>query len=202
MHQNSKLLFGQHAEKYIFEGAKVLEIGPDNFPSTYQSLCTKKTATWDSLDIYQSPKLTYSTTNPYSFPIPENTYDIVISGQVIEHVQKVWVWMKEIARVMAPGGLVITIAPASWPYHEHPVDCWRIYPEGMKALSEDAGLTVVECLWGTLEKPEFKHAIPGRSANEQDPNYRSITEQLAVSHNFPVEKSFDTICVARKPIPG
>lgn len=62
----------------------------------------------------------------YEFPIPSDSYDIVLSGGVIEHVRKVWVWIREVARVCKIGGLVITVAPASWPYHVAPIDCWRL----------------------------------------------------------------------------
>ena len=203
MHQNSYLIFLAYAKKYISEGMRVLEIGPDRSPSTYQSLSQVETAAWDTLDLYQSPHLTYVASGPYSFPIPDGAYDVVISGQVLEHVPKVWTWMKEVARVAKPGGVIITIAPASWPYHEAPIDCWRVYPQGMKALSEEAGLEVEFCAWGTMEHPEFKNALPGRSAEDQPPGFRAICLQLAQSHDFPVEKSFDTICIARKPLaPG
>jgi SAM-dependent methyltransferase len=96
--------------------------------------------TWETVDLYESPNLAYRAIDEYHFPIPDDTFDIILSGQVIEHVRKVWLWVKGVARVCKPGGLVITINPVSWGYHEAPVDCWRIYPEGMKALYEDAGL--------------------------------------------------------------
>jgi SAM-dependent methyltransferase len=105
-------------------------------------MMTHEDIQWDTLDIYDSPNLTYPKSETYSFPISDNTYDIVISGQVIEHVAKIWRWMPELARVTKPVGLVITVNPSSWPFHEAPIDCWRMYPDGMKALCEDAGLLI------------------------------------------------------------
>ena len=96
----------------------------------------------------------------YSFPVPNDTFDIVIATNVLEHVRKVWVWIKELSRACKPGGHVITINPVSWPYHEIPIDCWRAYPEGMKALYEDGGLEVI------LSKCE---AICGCSPPQQRP---------------------------------
>jgi SAM-dependent methyltransferase len=124
-----------------------LEIGPNKFPSTYQEIVDNDTITWETLDIFECSNLTYVAANEYEFPIPDETFDIVLSGQVIEHVRKIWIWMKELSRVCKRGGWVITVNPVSWRYHEAPIDCWRIYPEGMKALYDEAGLeaTVSEC---------------------------------------------------------
>jgi SAM-dependent methyltransferase len=198
MHTNSKLLFQKYAIACFQPGMKVLEIGPDTFPSSYQKLAAQDGMRWDTLDLYDSPSLTYPKSPLYSFPVPDCAYDIVLSGQVIEHVAKIWKWMPELARVVKPGGRVITINPASWPYHDAPIDCWRIYPKGMEALSEEAGLKVETSYWGTLELPQFFRALPGRSPEDQPRHVRMVFRLLGTLR-FPVEKSFDTITIARKP---
>src|SRR5690242_20556400 len=109
MHQNSELLFRRHGAPYIKNGAKVLEIGPDKLPaSTYRACCDRVAAQWDTIDLYVSPHLTYTATTPYNFPIGDDTYDVVLSGQVIEHVPRIWAWMREVARIIKPGGFVVT----------------------------------------------------------------------------------------------
>jgi SAM-dependent methyltransferase len=138
---------------------RVLEIGPDQRPSTYQRVVADPTITWETLDMDEGARwtlvstaaLTHRSTNEYIFPIADNAFDVVVSGQVIEHVRKIWRWVPELARVCKPGGLVITINPVSWEYHEAPVDCWRIYPEGMRALHADAGLTTELAVFESLE---------------------------------------------------
>jgi SAM-dependent methyltransferase len=198
MHTNSKLIFDKYARPYFDPAMRVLEIGPDGFPSTYRKMIPHEGMQWDTLDIYDSPNLTYPKSQLYSFPIADNTYDILLSGQVIEHVAKIWRWMPELARVAKPGGLVITINPSSWPYHEAPIDCWRMYPEGMKALCEDAGLSVETSFSGSLELPNFIRSLPGRSPECQPWPLRYAFRLLGL-FGFPVEKSFDTITIARKP---
>ncbi len=81
---------------------------------------------------------------PYSYPFPDNHCDVIISGSTLEHVRCPWKWMREVARILKPGGRLCVIVPYAYPYHEHPVDCWRVYPEGLRALFEDAGLTPME----------------------------------------------------------
>ncbi len=197
MHANSKLLFEKYAKQHFQPNLKVLEIGPDVFPSNYQQIVANSTMTWDTVDFPRDFPLTHTLNSEYNFPIPDNSYDIVLSGQVIEHVRKIWVWMREVARVCKPGGLVITINPVSWPYHEAPVDCWRIYPDGMRALSDDAGLEVVTSLMESLESKRFHHGLPGRSPELQPAIIRRVFHILDKFH-FPVECAYDTVTISRK----
>lgn len=198
MHKNSRLLFTKFALPLFQPGLKVLEIGPDGFPSTYQKSVTIENITWHTLDVYDSPRLTYPGAGLYSFPIPDGSYDIVLSDQVIAHVAKIWRWMPELARITKPGGVVVTIAPSSWPYHEAPIDCWRFYPAALRALCEDSGLLVENTFWGTLELPYFSRALPGRSLGHCSAVHRTVFLLLGLL-GFPIEKAFDTICIARRP---
>ena len=137
MHNNQMTLFKNYAEDFFGSSDRVLEIGPnlDNVS------IVGKTKVWDTAGIEDDQRLTYHMTE-YEIPCRDGLYDVVYSSNVLEHVQKPWVWMRELVRVCAPGGRVITLVPANWPYHEAPVDCWRVYPNGLKALMEDAGLVV------------------------------------------------------------
>lgn len=199
MHENSRLLFQKYALPHFTADCKVLEIGPNQFPSMYQSIVGSAAATWHTLDMYDSPELTYANSQEYDFPVANDEYDIVLSGQVLEHVRKPWRWLPELARTTRPGGLVITINPVSWPYHEAPVDCWRAYPEGMSALYEDAGLEVVLSIWESLEMPQHSRGIPGVSFGQQGRIQKPLT-RLKGLLNLPVEKSYDTVSVGRKPV--
>ena len=197
MHANSKLLFEKYAKPHFQPHRKVLEIGPDVSPSNYQQIVANSTMTWDTVDFPRDFPLTHTLDSEYNFPIPDNSYDIVLSGQVIEHVRKIWVWMREVARVCKPGGLVITINPVSWPYHEAPVDCWRIYPDGMRALSDDAGLEVITSVMESLESKRFHHGLPGRSPELQPAIIRRVFRLLDKFH-FPAECAYDTVTICRK----
>jgi SAM-dependent methyltransferase len=199
MHTNSRLLFEKYALPEFKRGMRVLEIGPNKVPSTYQSLTGDLPALWHTLDMYDSPMLTYPNSQEYSFAVADSSYDIVVSGQVLEHVKKPWRWLPELARVVRPGGLVITINPVSWPYHEAPVDCWRAYPEGMKALYEDSSLEVTLSYWGSLETPQYRRAVPGVSI-EQQGRIKRVLSRASGLLGLPVERSFDAITIGRKPL--
>lgn len=197
MHTNSRLLFEKYAAEYLRPGMRVLEIGPDKFPSTYQTLMAGGSFTWETLDLYEDERLTYCSKSQYSFPIADNTFDVVLSAQVLEHVRKIWLWTKELSRICKPGGVVITVSPVSWPYHEAPVDCWRAYPEGMRALYEDASLEVLVSRWESLEARGYRNHIPGRSPEWQPPLVRA-TYRLLGLFGLPVECAYDTVTIGKK----
>ncbi len=194
MHLNSQLLFRKYASRCFGDGLRVLEIGPDGFPSTYQRLIGNPTLDWQTLDLTGDPRLTHHAVDEYTFPLASDQFDVVVSGQVIEHVRKAWVWLKEVARVCKPGGYVITVNPVTWGYHEAPIDCWRIYPEGMRALYDEAGLDVEHCSAEGLE--------PWR---QRLPRYWRLLRKLVTGGPRPgygLPPVVDTITIGRKPSRG
>jgi SAM-dependent methyltransferase len=201
MHDNSILLFEKYALPGFTREKSVLEIGPDHLPSTYEKIVGDAASSWDYLDIFDRPGLTHLAKNEYLFPIPDDSYDIVVSGNVLEHVRKIWVWIKELSRVCRPGGVVITVNPVSWPFHEAPVDCWRAYPDGMKALYEDADLEVRESVFDSLEDPGFKRYLPGRSRLDQleQTGWKGrLVMPFLRRLGVPVERAYDTITIGEK----
>ncbi len=198
MHKNSLFLFEKYVKPLIRDGHKVLEVGPNAFPSDYRKMVDKEVE-WDTLDLYEHEGLTYSNSKMYDFAIQNGTYDIVLSGQVMEHVKKIWLWVAELERICKPGGKVAIISPVSWPYHEAPVDCWRIYPDGMKSLLEDfTSLELEHCNFESLETPHYSRHMPGMSIEWVSSKLRKFYKVFGPL-GFPVQKSYDLVTVARKP---
>lgn len=196
MHLNSILMFRNYAKPHFKPGRKVLEIGPDGSPSTYCKLADCADLKWETIDMTGAGWITFKSVGEYDFGLPENSYDLVLSGQVIEHVRKPWVWLKEVARVCKPGGKVITINPVNWPYHEEPVDCWRAYPEGMKALYEDAGLAVELSTWESLEPATLLPRIPFPADYRRA--YRGFWRRASRRIKWPVQRAYDCITIGTK----
>lgn len=215
MHLNSRLVFERYARAYFRSGSHVLEVGPDGRPSTYQRSVADSGVSWETADLASSAStdgdrlfgegatadLTYAMTDAYALPVGDESFDIVLSGQVIEHVPQIWRWMPELARVCRPGGYVITIGPVSWPYHEAPVDCWRVHPEGMRALCEEAGLSVVDTVSVSLEPRTSRRPYPGASFGPS-PGAKGIVKRLLGTMGWPLPIAIDTVTIARKPLTG
>ena len=98
-----------------------------------------------SCDIVPGPNVDHVLSSAYSWPeIFDASFDVVVSSQTLEHVPKPWRWVPELVRVLAAGGVMYLCAPNFMEFHEYPVDCWRVWPDGMRALMQDAGLGVVK----------------------------------------------------------
>ncbi|HEV2148858.1 MAG TPA: methyltransferase domain-containing protein [Longimicrobiaceae bacterium] len=202
MNKNDKLLFARYAREHFTRDVRVLEIGPDAHPSSFQGVVGHDVAAWDTLDFHTRTDvpLTYRATVEYSYPVPDASYDVVLSANVIEHVPRIWVWMKELARICRPGGHVVTINPISWHYHESPIDCWRIYPAGMRALCEDSGLEVVTSEWGSMDLQWLERISPAKLRRKYFwQRLSGVFVMWNAATRLPPEGSYDAITVARKP---
>jgi hypothetical protein len=70
-------------------------------------------------------------------------YDVVISGSCMEHVEDIFAWARALMATCRVGGMICVTAPHTWPHHRHPVDCWRIFPDGMRFAFRE--LKIFEC---------------------------------------------------------
>jgi SAM-dependent methyltransferase len=75
-------------------------------------------------------------------PFPDATFDSVLATEVFEHVFYLEDTLKEIHRVMKPGGHLLLSAPFVFMEHEIPHDFARYSSFGMRALLERNGFKV------------------------------------------------------------
>lgn len=80
-------------------------------------------------------------------PFPEGLFQRVECDAVLEHVRHPDRAMREIQRVLAPGGYARVVAPFCHPFHEYPKDYHRFTPDGLRLLAAD--LEVVAEGWRT-----------------------------------------------------
>lgn len=82
-------------------------------------------------------------------PYPADSFDIVVSDQVIEHLASPAKAIAECQRVLRPGGLAIVTTCFLNPLHPSPNDYWRFTPEGLHCLFNNPGWEILECGgWG------------------------------------------------------
>jgi SAM-dependent methyltransferase len=122
----------------------VIDIGSMDVNGSYRPIFEKRGWKYIGLDLQAGANVDMVLADPYRIAIEDASVDLVVSGQAFEHIQFFWVTFTEIVRVLRPGGLFFLIAPSRGPEHRYPVDCWRFYPDGYRALAAWGKVDVVE----------------------------------------------------------
>jgi SAM-dependent methyltransferase len=74
-----------------------------------------------------------------SLPVGDESFDIVLCTQVLEHVDDPAQAVRELHRVTAPGGRVLASTHGVMLYHPNPQDLWRWTHTGLERLFRDGG---------------------------------------------------------------
>lgn len=78
------------------------------------------------------------------FPCNDNSFDNVISNEVLEHVFEPELFLKEIHRVLKVDGKILLTVPFVWDEHEQPNDFGRYTSYGLKYILEKNGFEIIE----------------------------------------------------------
>ena len=135
----------------------ILDIGSQDVNGSYRELFNSPAWRYLGVDMVPGKNVDILLSNPYRFKeIRSSSVDVVISGQALEHVEFFWITMLEMARVLKRGGVCCIIVPSAGPEHRFPVDCWRFYPDGLKALARYARLDVLDVVteWDAAGYPD------------------------------------------------
>lgn len=108
----------------------------------HRQLLEEYDVTYTGVDIQAGRNVDIQMTQPYKIPVPSHSQDVVLSGQVFEHIPFPWASILEIARVLRTGGVFMMTVPSRG-HHHSTYDCWRYYPDSMRALAAQADLTLV-----------------------------------------------------------
>ncbi len=82
-------------------------------------------------------------------PYANDSFDLVMSTQVLEHVPDPLALLAEMARVCKPGGEIVVSLPFVYQEHEEPFDYYRFTSFGIAELLSRVGLQTVESLKDT-----------------------------------------------------
>jgi SAM-dependent methyltransferase len=142
MHPSSLRHMRDLIARYAAGTGTVVDIGSADVNGSYRSLFSG--ARYIGVDMAPGRGVDVVAPDPYRYPLPSGAADLVISGQVFEHIEFFWLSVLEMTRIVRRGGLIFLIAPSRGPEHRHPVDCWRFYPDGFRALARWSGTELVE----------------------------------------------------------
>lgn len=84
----------------------------------------------------------FETFDGVSIPFEDASFDLVYCKQVFEHVRHPLPLLKDVRRVLAPGGFFAGSTSQLEPFHS--LSMWNYTPVGFRELLADAGLTALE----------------------------------------------------------
>jgi SAM-dependent methyltransferase len=73
----------------------------------------------------------------------DDSFDVVLSTQVLEHVEDPAVYLSECLRVLRPGGRLLLSTHGIMVLHPDPVDYWRWTCDGLARAVREAGFEIV-----------------------------------------------------------
>lgn len=145
----------------MMKNPAVLDFGSQIVPGqklTHKSLFSDYSCKYTGLDLSSGNNVDVVMEEPYSIPFEDNTFDVIITGQVIEHIPFLWATFLELARILKPSGYIFCSAPSRGHQHDAPYDCWRFYPDSYKALAVFSNLCLVEVETNfPIRKPKMQH---------------------------------------------
>ena len=194
MHQWAYDEMAACVNKYMRKGQKYTVVDYGSFSSRRRTAMTHRTLLEDfdcdivGVDIRAGNNVDVVMPKPYRVPMKSNSADVVISGQVFEHIPYFWASMLEIARLLRTDGYLFMTVPSRGHVHTS-VDCWRYYPDGLRAMAAFSGLTLREAR--TDFPPRLREFKPGMERGGGRHHYAGID----------VENRYwgDTVGVFQKP---
>lgn len=117
----------------------------------------------------------------HEMPIEDDIFDTVLCTQVLEHLEWPRESVKEMHRVLKPGGKLYMTVPMAHPEHQTPYDFFRYTSYGLESICRHAGfhdikITPFGGLWvrWAYELPRGLSIFPSAGLHSKKPNILGI----------------------------
>jgi SAM-dependent methyltransferase len=108
----------------------LVDFGCGDMP--YRSVIKPMVGQYLGVDLDINPKADHHTDFESKTTLPDNYCDIILSNQVLEHVDSPAGYLQEAYRILKPGGSMIITTHGYWYYHPTPNDYWRWTSAGLQ----------------------------------------------------------------------
>jgi len=140
MAEKKDTVFIKESLEKVAEGRIVLDVGGGErfgkWMRPYEALF--KNCDYRSFD-YDSSTNADVVGDIHAIPLPDASVDSIICSSVLEHVINPIVAMRELSRILRPGGPIFFYVPSTYPYHArkgHYADYWRFFDDTIEILFE------------------------------------------------------------------
>jgi SAM-dependent methyltransferase len=118
----------------------LVDFGCGDMP--YREVIEPKVGKYLGVDLEMNPKAEHHIGFDSKTTLPDNYADIVLSNQVLEHVDTPSGYLQEAYRILKPGGSIILTTHGYWFYHPTPNDYWRWTSAGLRKTVEAEGFKI------------------------------------------------------------
>ena len=140
MHPDSMRLMAEMKRLYLpsTPGIRICDDGGlHNQPEkTYRRLFPE--AEYHICDIVEHPSVQHVKPDPFTLPFEDGYFDIVLSGQMLEHCQNPFRAVAEMKRVLKIGGHIAIIVPSTGRRHDAQ-DGWRFMDDAFRFIAAEVG---------------------------------------------------------------
>lgn len=120
--------------------ARILDYGAAEGP--YRRLFPGS-AQFETADLAGNPGATIELGADGTVPVGDQSFDLVLSTQVLEHVEDPNRHLSECFRVLRPGGHALISTHGTFIFHPDPVDYWRWTSAGLQRIVRQEGFEIV-----------------------------------------------------------
>jgi len=120
---------------------KILDYGCGVKP--YKYIFSRYEHEYIGIDVDNNPHADYKIEPDKKLPFNDEEFDIILSSQVLEHVEDVDLYLSECKRLLRTGGILILSTHGTWQFHSAPIDVQRWTSYGLKKLIEKYDFKIV-----------------------------------------------------------
>jgi SAM-dependent methyltransferase len=125
---------------YLAEGARICDDGGlHNQPEkSYLRVFEDLRPDYYVCDIVAHQSVQHVKPDPFTLPFPDQHFDLVVSGQMLEHCQNPFKAVAEMKRVVKIGCCLAVIVPSTGPRHDAQ-DGWRFMDDAFRFIAAEVG---------------------------------------------------------------
>jgi SAM-dependent methyltransferase len=133
-------------KQYVWQGRGQVVVDYGCGTSPYRPLFEKYVSSYIGVDLPGQTAAnafvgTSGTTN-----LADSSADIVLSTQVLEHVDRPSTYLQECHRILKQSGLLVLSTHGYWMYHPDPCDFWRWTSSGLQKAIRECDFEIIEFL--------------------------------------------------------